>query len=152
MGGALQRIVRRIGLLGHRSYPQKIIPTVLFLGKPAALGLMQPTGLVKVANLGEALFWLNREQIPVVVCDCDGPEDWRTMVRQLADSRCRPSVILLSAGNAAQVFEQVVAAGGYDVVRKPVPPGMLDHAIRSALAYWRFRCAIEPIRPAAQAK
>jgi DNA-binding NarL/FixJ family response regulator len=143
MGGALQRIVRHIGLLGRRNEPQKIIPTALFLGKPAALGLTQPTGLVKVANLDEAVFRLSREQIPVVVCDREGPEDWRTMVRQLADTPCRPSVILLSAGNTTQVFEQVVTAGGYGVVRKPVPPGMLDHAIRSAVAYWRCRRALD---------
>ncbi len=149
MQGPFQKLARRLAkrLRGRRRYqpaPQK----VLFVGEPAALGIVEPAGLIKFANLEEALARLGREEIAVALYDQDSSADWRSAVRRLAGASSHPSVVVLSAAIPPQLWLQVTAAGGYDVVRKPPPPGMLDHVIRSATVYWRCRQALDAGRPA----
>jgi DNA-binding NarL/FixJ family response regulator len=124
----------------------------LFVGDRAALGLTEPAGLVKTSDVEEELMRLNHEEIPVVLCDQDVSRDWKTAVRQLASSRCRPSVVVLSAEKPLRLWQDVTAAGGYDIVRKPTPPGMLDHVISSATVYWRCRQALDLARRAPAVK
>jgi CheY-like chemotaxis protein len=144
----LQKLASRLAkrLRGRHDHP--IPQRVLFVGAPAALGILEPAGLVKFANLEEALAQLGREEIAVALYDQDSSADWRSAVRRLAGASCHPSVVVLSAAVPPQLWQQVTAAGGYDVVRKPPPPGMLDHVIRSATVYWRCRQALDAGRPA----
>jgi DNA-binding NarL/FixJ family response regulator len=128
----------------HRKHRQS--PKVLLVGEPAALGAAQPEGLEIAGTLEEALSRLDREDIPVVLCDREGPNDWTSAVRRLARTACRPSVILLSDGDTLSLFEQVAAAGGYDILRKPAAPGVLDHVIRAAAVYWRCRRTLDRAR------
>jgi len=147
MPGPFQELVSRIAkqVHGRRRQP-KANPRALFVGQPDALGLREPAGLVKATDVEEALARLRHEEIPVVLCDQDVSGDWRTTVRRLASSRCRPSVVVLSADKPLRLWQQITAAGGYDIVRKPVPPGVLEHVISSATAYWRCRRALDSAR------
>jgi DNA-binding NarL/FixJ family response regulator len=147
----MQRSFRRLASrIAKRVRARRGSPSVssraLFVGEPAALGVTEPAGLVKTERLEEALARLDHEEIPVVLCDEDVAADWKSAVRLLARAACRPSVVVLSAGNPLQLWPQVTAAGGYDIVRKPALPGMLDHVIRSATVYWRCRRALDAAR------
>jgi len=132
-------------LLHSRSrYAEELSPAALFVGEPAALGITDLAGLAKAPNVEEALARLTWEVIPVVLCDCaacDG--EWRTTIRLLSHAPCRPSVVLVAAGELLQHWEEVAEAGGYDVLRKPSTPEALDRIIRSAASYWRSRRALE---------
>jgi DNA-binding NtrC family response regulator len=146
MQGPFQKLVSGIAkrLRGRWRHPPAR-SRALFIGEPAALGLTEPEGLVKATNLEEALMRLNREEIPVVLCDQDISRAWKTTVHELASSRCHPSVVVLSTEKPLQLWPQVTAAGGYDVVRKPTSPGILNRVIGSATVYWRCRRAIDAI-------
>jgi CheY-like chemotaxis protein len=148
-----QKLVRRIARrLCRRQRHPRVTSRALFVGDRAALGLTEPADLVKASNVQEALVRLNHEEIPVVLCDQDVSKDWKTTVRQLASSRSRPSVVVLSAGKPLSPWQEITAAGGYDIVQKPTPPGLLDHVIGSATIYWRCRQALDSARRSPTAK
>lgn len=148
MKGAFQRLATRIVelLQARRQSPAGSPVAAILVGAPTALGFSEPSGLARAASLEEALLRLDHEEIPVVLLDSEASGDWRCAVRRLAHTSCRPSVVLLSPGEPMQLWEEVAAVGGYDVVHKSAPPGALDHIIRQATVYWRFRRALDPAR------
>jgi DNA-binding NtrC family response regulator len=152
MEGPFQKLASRIGKRLRSRRRSQVPARALFVGEPAALGLAEPAGLAKATHLEEALARLDQEEIPVVLCDEEVSADWKSAVHRLAGASCRPSVVVLSAGKPLQLWPEVTAAGGYDIVRKPVPPGMLDHMIRSATVYWRCRRALEATKHASASK
>jgi DNA-binding NarL/FixJ family response regulator len=146
MAGSFHRMAAHLIKLlgGAEECPENAPPVALIVGESAKLGFIERDGLAQAASLEAALQHLAWTAIPVVLCDshqCDG--DWKTAIRLLSRTACRPCVVLLTEGDPLQHWEDVSAAGGYDVMRKPATPQALDRVIRSATAYWRCRRALD---------
>lgn len=120
--------------------------TTLFVGKTDSTIEAAPPGwrVLTAANLDEAQSLLARQEIPVVFCDRDFPGvDWKRAIRLLAGSRSHPSVVLLTSAGRPPGWDEVAAAGGYDILREPVTVEVLERTLRSARSHWRSRRALE---------
>ena len=122
------------------------IGTALVLGSPAGFAAAAPAGwrVLPAATLDEAQVLLARQEIPVVLCEREAPGiDWKRAVGLLAASPCHPSVVLLASAGRQPRWDEVTAAGGYDVLPEPVTPDLLRRTMRSAQSHWRSRRALE---------
>jgi DNA-binding NtrC family response regulator len=120
--------------------------TALILGKPAGFAGAAPAGwrVLPAAGLDEAQVLLARQEIPVVLCEREAPGiDWKRAVGLLASSRCHPSVVLLAPAGRKPRWDEVAAAGGYDVLPEPLDADALERTMRSAQRHWRNRRALE---------
>jgi len=120
--------------------------TTLVLGTFCEVNAVAAAGwrVIEAANLDEAQSMLAREEIPVVLCERDAPgADWKHAVRALAGSQGHPSVVLLTSTGPQPRWDEVAAAGGYDVLREPVTAELLERTLRSARSHWRSQRALE---------
>lgn len=147
-----------------RSYMTRLVrpsPVISFAGTALVLGGSRemipaaPEGwrLLPVRTMEEAGSLLDRQDVPVVLFDRETPGDWRRAVRSLAASRSHPSIVLLAPAGQQPGWDAVAAAGGYDILRKPVDAAALERTLRSARSHWRSRRALElASRPAVSTK
>jgi|SRR5581483_3705260 len=120
--------------------------TALILGRPAGFATAAPPGwrVLPAAGLDEAQVLLARQEIPVVLCEREAPGiDWKRAVGLLASSRCHPSVVLLAPAGRQPRWNEVAAAGGYDVLAEPLDADALERTMRSAQRHWQSRRALE---------
>lgn len=138
-------ISRRCGALRARPLVSAR-ETALMLGEPAGLEEGRPAGwrVLPASSLEEAQVLLAREEISVVLYERDAPGvDWQRAIRLLAASPCQPSVVLLARPGRQPRWDEVAAAGGYDLLPEPVSAGALERTMRSAQSHWRSRRALE---------
>ena len=80
---------------------------------------------------------LDKLKAPVVLCDRDLPgRGWRQTVEDLASSPQRACIILVSGVVDTYLWNEVVRAGGYDVLSKPLREDDVVRAVRLAWSYW----------------
>jgi FixJ family two-component response regulator len=85
----------------------------------------------------EARTALDKMKAPVILCDRDLPgKGWRETVEGLASSPHRVCVILVSGVLDAYLWDEVVRAGGYDVLYKPLREADVVLSVRLAWSYW----------------
>ena len=116
------------------------------LGREDALAGATLAGwrLLMTPSLEQARLFLTRGQISVVLCDpAFAGMDWKRALRLLAGTSSRPSILLLAPPGRRFSWNEVAAAGGYDVVVRPIDVGALERVMRSARAYWLSRRALE---------
>jgi CheY-like chemotaxis protein len=85
----------------------------------------------------EARIALDKLKAPVVLCDRDLPgKGWRGTVEDLASSPHRACIILISGVVDTYLWDEVVRAGGFDVLSKPLREDDVVRAVRLAWSYW----------------
>ena len=91
-------------------------------------------------GLGQAMRWLAKATVPVVLVDRDlKDEDWRVAIRKLSSLAPSPCVILASAVADSYLFNEVVHHGGYDVVAKPLQEEEIRRTLGLAFSFWKNR-------------
>ena len=81
--------------------------------------------------------------VPVALLDRDLPGvAWRRSIRELASPPQAACVIVFSATADRNLWEQVGAAGAYEVLSKPVVPDRLSEVLWSAWKFWRSQRAL----------
>ena len=76
--------------------------------------------LISAASDEEAVQILQKISFSVVLWDRDMPGiDWRAGLRWLAGAGNRPAVLLMSEVSDEYLWEEVVRAGGFDVMTRP---------------------------------
>jgi DNA-binding NtrC family response regulator len=134
---------------------RRLTGTVLQLGEITGLSLLELGGsrVLKAGNLDEAQWLLSRKEIPVVLfAQNTSLLEWRQAVRLLADASCSPSVLLVATSLRLPGWEEITAAGGYDVITEPVSAEPLARAIRAAYSHWRSRRALQSAREVSATK
>jgi FixJ family two-component response regulator len=73
---------------------------------------------------------------PVILLDRDWPgSEWRLWVERLAASAHAPCVILVSGVADANLWQELIRRGGYDILAKPLREGNVARVIRLALSW-----------------
>ena len=95
-----------------------------------------------VASLKEALRWLERDPVPVVICNRELPDgDWRSLLRK-SQSLPRPARVLVAAATPDdRLWEEVGSAGGYDVLEIPFQPRDVFYSVHMAWESWHRQWA-----------
>lgn len=73
------------------------------------------------------------EPAPVVIYDMDSGENWREALKQFLRVRPTSRLVFLSRDADTRKWLEVLDAGGYEVVRKPLEPRKLRSVVRKAL-------------------
>ncbi len=74
-----------------------------------------------VSGCREALSFLHRNHVPVVICERDLPDGtWKDVLEPLAAQSHFPAVIVTSRLADERLWLEVLDAGGYDVLPKPL--------------------------------
>ena len=82
---------------------------------------------------------LRQAMKPVIICDRDLPDcGWRDVVETLVAAAPGSVVLLASSADEESLWEEVVRAGGYDVLRKPFEFERVTHTVHFAWMYWKF--------------
>lgn len=134
---------------------KRLTGTALQVGEIAGLSLLELGGwrVLRAANLDEAQCLLSQQQIPVVLFAQNTPGwEWKRAVRLLAAAPCRPSVLLVAPSPGLPGWEEITAAGGYDVIAEPLSAESLARAIRGAYSHWRSRRALQSAQEASATK
>lgn len=131
----------------RRSSAGRTVPlkgTALLLGTSRSVPAPEGWRFLTVATVDEAESVLAGQEVPVVLYDRDVfNADWKRAVHRLAGSHGHPSVVLVASAGNQPGWDEVAAAGGYDVLREPVCAEALERTLRAASSHWRNRREIE---------
>ena len=90
--------------------------------------------IISVVNAETAAAVLHVNRARIVLLDRDGAgAAWRTVLERLAESSRGASILLVSRVSDDYLWNEVIRAGGYDVVTKPFRKQELRTAIHFAL-------------------
>ncbi len=93
--------------------------------------------LYKAHTCREAMTELNRERMPVVICERQLPDgNWKDMLSQLAPLPERPRLIVMSSQADERLWSEVLNMGGFDVLAVPLREVEVGYAIGSAWLDW----------------
>ncbi len=91
------------------------------------------------STLESGLEILRQGAKPVIVFDRDLQDcDWRAAIEVLAAAATGSVVLLASSTDEDSLWEEVVRAGGYDVLRKPFEFERVTRTVHFAWMYWKF--------------
>jgi DNA-binding NtrC family response regulator len=114
-----------------------ILPDIADRDAVGAFAIANHWGLNVVSSVEEAGSQLSEAPAPVILIDCDLPdEDWRLAIQTLISRAPCPCVILASAVVDLYLFNEVVHHGGYDVVSKPFRAEQLRRTLGLAFTFW----------------
>lgn len=94
-----------------------------------------------VYRVEEAVRRQREELAPVVICEAYGVGDWRQLVR---DREALPFVVVVNRLADEALWQEVLRAGGYDVLRVPVERRELGRVLEVAGSHWRHRSVAAP--------
>lgn len=96
-----------------------------------------PWRLESCATVESALAELSREDIAVVLCDCDGdPDAWHTLLAGFPRLARPPCLIVTSRLADERLWAEALNLGAYDVLAKPFDSREVLHALSRALVEW----------------
>jgi DNA-binding response OmpR family regulator len=82
---------------------------------------------------------LRSQEKPIVICDRDLPaSDWRAGLATISAAAPTSVILLASAAEEENLWEEVVELGGYDVVLKPLEHAQVVQTVDFAWRYWKF--------------
>jgi DNA-binding NtrC family response regulator len=91
-------------------------------------------------NCTEAMDFLTRKIIPVVVCDSDLPDgSWKDIMERTAQAANPPAVIVSSRLADDRLWSEVLNLGGYDVLAKPFNASEVFRDVSLAWLQWKNR-------------
>ena len=91
----------------------------------------------QVQSCREALAFLQRNAVPVVVCERDLPDgNWKDVLKPLSAMSDRPEVIVTSRLADDHLWLEVLNAGGYDVLTKPLDRQEARRTVALARQQW----------------
>lgn len=98
-------------------------------------------------NCAEAIGFLKRTLIPVILCERDLPDGtWKDIVERTARAANPPAVIVSSRLADEHLWTEVLNSGGYNVLRKPFRESEVFRDVSLAWLHWKTRA--ERIRQA----
>jgi DNA-binding NtrC family response regulator len=90
--------------------------------------------IVDAGTCREALSFLCRDRVPVIVCERDLPDGgWRDMLSYIADFVEPPTLVVTSRLADERLWAEVLNQGGYDVLAKPFSEPEVKHVLAGAL-------------------
>jgi DNA-binding response OmpR family regulator len=93
--------------------------------------------LASAATIGEAKRFLERNPVPVILCESNLPDgSWRDLSEAAATGERPPNVIVTSRLADDRLWAEVLNLGGYDVLAKPLDGCELFRALSSAWRNW----------------
>ncbi len=109
-----------------------------------AIGHFKRT-LLKVNNVCSArATLLQRDDISVVVCECDlMPGSWTDILKHIQSMSNRPSLIVTSRLADDRLWSVVLNHGGWDVLQKPFSRAEVLRSIKLAWEHWRYQIEID---------
>ena len=103
----------------------------------------------KARSLSAARQVLGKQNISVVVCDCDGaPGLWVDILNHLRDMSSPPSLIVTSRLADDRLWAEALNLGAWDVLAKPFDRTEMVRSVRYAWEHWRHHAqmASEPMK------
>ncbi len=92
----------------------------------------------------QAEMLLDSEPVSVIVTERELPgENWRSVLRLAAESRFRPLVVATHTFSEADILDELLAEGVYDVVAKPFVESEVSQVISFAWLRWKSKRRIE---------
>jgi DNA-binding NtrC family response regulator len=99
--------------------------------------------LHQARNYREALACLEKNQISVIISECDVPPyNWRVLLNHLADRDHPPRLIVTSWHADDHLWAEVLNMGGFDVLPKPFEPRELFRVVSLAWRTWKDACEL----------
>ncbi|HVP45040.1 MAG TPA: hypothetical protein VMT32_00605 [Bryobacteraceae bacterium] len=93
------------------------------------------------ASCGQALAFLRRQQVPVVVCEGNHPDgDWRDLLNGTQELPLPPSVLVCSRTADECLWAEVLNLGGCDVLVQPFEHDEVLRVAYMAWQGWKRRC------------
>jgi len=91
-----------------------------------------------VRGCAEAADFLERQSMPVILCDCELPDGtWQDVLGILERSR-QPSLLIVASRTADDfLWAEVLNLGGYDVLMKPFDPAEVVRVVSLAWLHWK---------------
>src|SRR5712692_6858425 len=86
----------------------------------------------------EGMAQVERELIPVVICECqlaDG--NWKDVLSRLAPALDPPRLIVVSPHADARLWSEVLSLGGFDLLATPFREAKLGYAAESVWFTWK---------------
>jgi DNA-binding response OmpR family regulator len=97
--------------------------------------------LYQARNYREALASLARNQIPVIISECDVPPyNWRVLLDYIAHEVHPPRLVVASSLADDHLWAEVLNLGGVDVLRKPFEAKELLRIVGLAWRSWKDEC------------
>ena len=90
-----------------------------------------------VYRVEDAVRRQREELAPVVICEASGVGDWRRLVGESL-----PLVVVISHLADDALWQEVLQAGGYDVLRIPLEGRELGKVLEVAGSHWRHRAVL----------
>jgi DNA-binding response OmpR family regulator len=92
----------------------------------------------RVRTCREALEYLKRTEISVIICAADLPDgDWKHLLDQLKGQLVPPRVIVESQIADDRLWAEVLDSGGYDVLAKPFEQREVIRVVSLAWRQWK---------------
>jgi DNA-binding response OmpR family regulator len=93
--------------------------------------------VIQAFTCEQTIMTVRSNRTPVVVCaESFNGSDWRTLLRALEDIPLPPSVIVLRSSPDPKLWADVLTAGGFDVVCRPLQFDSLLWAIMAGQRRW----------------
>lgn len=82
--------------------------------------------------------FLRENCIPVVICSCDLPAgDWKSVLAEATRQLVPPRVIVASPAGGDELWSEVLAMGGYDVLAEPFYGPEVVRVVSLAWRQWK---------------
>jgi len=105
--------------------------------------------IVAVSNLDAASVELKRQNVSVVVYDCDStPEDWKNLLDRIRRLPRVPAVILTSRMADDRLWTEALKLGAWDVLPKPLSTAEVVRSVRCGWERWRNQDRVRAIAKA----
>jgi DNA-binding NtrC family response regulator len=98
-----------------------------------------------VINVKDALRWLLRDPVPIVICTKDLPDgNWQTLLYAARRLPRPPRVLVAAISPDNQLWDDVGASGGFDVLALPFHEQDVLSTVRMAWESWQRQWADPP--------
>lgn len=91
-----------------------------------------------VQSCAEAAAFLQRQSVPLILCDCELPDGTWQDVLEILERSGQPSLLIVSSRTADDfLWAEVLNLGGYDVLMKPFDPSEVVRVVSLAWLHWK---------------